>query len=274
MKKIFTFLVANLLLVATFNATLSAQTTLNKIEADLELRPHHRQHPSHPHKQVPDSTTSTNWSGYAAGKDLLNGIDGTVSYVSGSWVVPALSASASDAYSAIWVGIDGYTNGTVEQLGTEQDFINGEQVNYAWFEMYPKASFLIKNFPIHAGDEITAEVAYESDGVFKLTMTNHTQGNFTEIPRARTTSKFAKRSSAEWIVEAPALSTGEILSLANFDPITMYGCKTTINGVTGKINNARWKSEALIMETRTGIIEAKPSALINNGHRFKVKRVQ
>ena len=57
------------------------------------------------------STTSSNWSGYA-----IETNPGDVSKVSGTWKVPAVTGS-STAYSAYWVGIDGYSSSTVEQSG-------------------------------------------------------------------------------------------------------------------------------------------------------------
>jgi len=52
--------------------------------------------------------TSTNWSGYA-----VTGSQGSVTYVAGSWIVPTVTASATNSYSSFWVGIDGYASGTV-----------------------------------------------------------------------------------------------------------------------------------------------------------------
>ncbi len=123
--------------------------------------------------------SSSNWSGYAAypiaqtqspsggGKGKGNGGGGgkkssstaTFSDVTGSWVVPDVIASGSDStYSSSWVGLDGYNDGTVEQIGTEQDWSGGSAQDYAWFEMYPKFGYRIANFPVKAGDVISAEV--------------------------------------------------------------------------------------------------------------------
>ena len=46
--------------------------------------------------------------------------------VKGSWIVPSVSGNTNQtAYSVTWIGIDGYSSNTVEQIGTEQDWING-----------------------------------------------------------------------------------------------------------------------------------------------------
>src|SRR5439155_9436556 len=69
--------------------------------------------------------TSQNWSGYAAETSLSSPQDGAVTDVKGSWIVPAVTASSSSkTYSSAWLGIDGYSDGTVEQIVTEQDWSN------------------------------------------------------------------------------------------------------------------------------------------------------
>src|SRR5205085_4053182 len=115
----------------------------------------------HGHAQAPRlreaSGTSTNWSGYAIPT-------GTTTDVKGTWVVPhtAFSGTAT-TYSSTWVGIDGYDTNTVEQTGTEDDWSGGSlggELHYAWFEMYPRGAYLINNFPVNAGDVMSAEVQY------------------------------------------------------------------------------------------------------------------
>ena len=41
-----------------------------------------------------------------------------VSDVKGTWTVPTVTSSSVNSYSAVWVGIDGYADNTVEQIGT------------------------------------------------------------------------------------------------------------------------------------------------------------
>ena len=111
--------------------------------------------------------TSGSWAGYAVATNLKTPQDYAVSDVKGQWVVPSVSPSTSDTYSAIWVGIDGYSSNTVEQIGTEQDSINGQPTYYAWFEMYPREAYNIDN-PVSPGDTMMAEVKYIGNGSFQL----------------------------------------------------------------------------------------------------------
>jgi len=223
---------------------------------------------------------SNNWSGYASLTNFTQPLDNSVTAVSGTWNVPQVFASspANKTYSSIWVGIDGFSNNTVEQIGTEQDFINGRQSNYAWFEMFPRPAFEIVNFPVHKNDSITASVVYIGAHTFILSIFNNTKRVYTFIPPRYTQSTRAKRSSAEWIVEAPALN--RTLPLARFSKIDFKNCNTVIKGILGSINvsgskdffnnKKAWKHTSIVMTKNDGTKKAIPSGLSNHGKNFNV----
>lgn len=123
------------------------------------------------------ATTSTNWAGYAISASK-------VTAVSGSWDVPTVTGSSKGTtYSAEWVGIDGYTSSTVEQIGTEADYSNGAPSYYAWYEMYPANYYTITQVPIKAGDAITASVT-ASGNSFALTITDTTTGKTDTVTKS------------------------------------------------------------------------------------------
>jgi hypothetical protein len=164
---------------------------------------------SHPNVRI-RASTSSNWSGYAVESTISGPTNGFIKNVTGSWVVPTLypDPSGQNTYVAIWVGIDGYSNNTVEQIGTEQEIVNGVQQNYAWIELYPKAMRIL--FAVNSGDSITASVTYMGNNMFTLSLTDSSIGqSFSHTYKAN-----AQRRSAEWIVEAPW--SGGVLPLANF----------------------------------------------------------
>lgn len=232
------------------------------------------EHCSHPHIPGPTSravpknmVSSTNWSGYVAAGNLNNPANNTVTAVSGSWIVPAVSISNNNTYCAYWVGIDGYTSSTVEQIGTSHNSINGVANHYAWFEMYPGGSYVINGFPLAPGHVISATVQYTNNGVFVLRLYNDTAQVVTTIPTMYTTSLTAKRSCAEWVVEAPYLNG--ILPLTNFTTAYLWGCTAMINGVLAPIVNGSWQNSGLEMITNSGAPKAIPSSpLIDNGSFF------
>jgi hypothetical protein len=209
--------------------------------------------------------TSQNWSGYAVESNLNSPSSGAVSDVKGTWTVPQVSSSGSaHTYSSIWVGIDGYSDNTVEQTGTEQDWTPSGPVYYAWFEMYPKFAYRIVNFPLRPGDQISSEVKYVGNSRFTLTIANLTRG----VKFSTTQRHKAQRSSAEWIVEAPY--SGGILPLADFGTITFTGCSANLSGHAGSISDPAWQYDAIIMADSDGTVKARPSSLSQSGSTFSV----
>jgi hypothetical protein len=198
---------------------------------------------------------STNWSGYA-----VSTADGAVSKVAGSWVVPAVSTSVS-GYSSAWVGIDGWNSSSVEQIGTDSDYVNGHAQYYAWFEMYPLGSVNL-SLTISPGDKISASVGYTGSSQFALSITDVTTGSSFSTTQ---TSSQAKQSSAEWIQEAP--SSGGVLPLANFGTIQFSGASATVNGTAGPADTS-WTGSTLNqvnMVTRTSALKATTSTLSDSG---------
>jgi hypothetical protein len=207
---------------------------------------------------VPSTLTySNNWSGYA-----VNTGAGAVSQVAGSWVVPAVSNNVS-GYSSAWVGIDGFSSSTVEQTGTDSDYVNGQAQYYAWYEMYP-AGFVKLSLAISPGDTISASVTNTSPSQFVLSITDVTTGSSFSTTQ---TSSQAQRSSAEWIQEAPSSIAG-VLPLANFGTINFSGANATVNGTSGPADNS-WSGSTpyqIDMVGRHGALKATTSALTDSGN--------
>lgn len=99
-----------------------------------------------------DSTHSDQtWSGYA--------VTGSEPYTSitGSWKIPAMNCSKGPGDASPWIGIDGWSNDTVEQIGIDLDCRNGKASYHPWVEMYPGPSEYFKD-TVDAGDTLTASV--------------------------------------------------------------------------------------------------------------------
>jgi hypothetical protein len=245
----------------------------SRIQRQFKFQPRHDQLES---RRLLSTVYSTNWSGYGAATNLSSPATGSVTAVSGSWVVPTVTGSRhGTAYSSAWVGIDGLSDSTVEQIGTEQDVSNGTAHYYAWWEMYSSGigqpEQLIPGFTIKPGDAITASVKYTGAGNFLLTISDSTEkemSTFTENTTA-TQRPTALQSSAEWIVEAPTVG-GRQASLANFGSITFTGASATISSTAGPINDSAWQNEAIDMVSSRGRLLDTTSALNSGGTGFTV----
>lgn len=210
------------------------------------------------------------WPGCVAETNLANPLSGVVTDATGSWVVPTAigSFSGGSGYSCIWVGIDGYTNksekqtGTVEQIGTEQDWVNGSPTYYAWYEMYPKPSVTIPN-AVLPGDIIVAEVQYIGNSQFLMKLNDVHRDATTWTFRIMEKSNKPFRNSAEWIVEAPWL--GSVLALANIGTLNISNAAATISGVTGPIDSRNWQHISVTLNDLNGGT-ATPTKLNNYGH--------
>jgi hypothetical protein len=189
--------------------------------------------------------TSTNWAGYAAA-----GAPGSYTSVSATWTQPAVQCGSQNTYSAYWVGLDGDTTNTVEQLGTEADCSNGKSTFYSWYEMYPRGG-RYATVAVVPGHTYHASVTYQGSGNFLLTLqdTSARTAPFTTLQKLNS----AKLASAEAIVEAPW--SGGVLPLANFGSTTFSG--VTANGTTMQSPPA----DGITMVNSTGGIKARPSNL-------------
>ncbi len=208
--------------------------------------------------------TSTNWSGYAVETKLGSPQSHVVTDVKGQWVVPSVTCGATNTFSSVWVGIDGYSDSTVEQTGTEQDCTNGQPSYSAWTEMYPRPSSRI-GLGVKAGDTIFAEVAVSGNGNFTLTLSN-----LTTRQNYQTTGKSnkAQRSSAEWIVEAPW--SGGVLPLADFGTVQITKASATLNGHTGTISDGAWQDDRIDMVNSSNVLKDSTSSLGSGGSSFSV----
>jgi Peptidase A4 family len=163
------------------------------------------------------TTTSTNWSGYAA-------TGSTYTSVSTTFTQPSVDCSKGDGYSSFWVGLDGYSSNTVEQTGTEADCSSGAASYYAWYEMYPKFPVNYAD-PVKPGDSITESVTFSGSSSFTLKLVDSTEGWSQSVTKKLNN---AKRSSAEVIAEAPY--SGGVLPLADFGKVS-FG-NSLVNGAT------------------------------------------
>ncbi len=211
---------------------------------------------------------STNWSGYA--------VSGTTKFsdVVGTWTEPTATCSGSgDEYASFWVGIDGYSSSSVEQLGTDSDCVGSTPSYYGWYEMYPANSVnLGSKYPVKPGDRLTAEVK-ATGTTFTLSMTS-SEGWAFSITK---TSSTAKRSSAEWVVESPEIcsSSCSIAELADFGKLTFANAEAAAGGGADEpISSFTAKNgphRIIMTAADKTTIRSKPSTLTANGEGFTTR---
>jgi Peptidase A4 family len=183
-------------------------------------------------------TTSDNWGGYA----LTAKTNGTITEAFGEWFVPTIQcARNAPSLEDAWVGIDGYSDGTVEQAGTYAYCpSNGVGPYYwDWFEFFPYETIVTMN-AVSAGDLINAYVLYNPDagidgnfGIYTLVVNDldNINASFAVVGNPSTCNSSGCEggvdNSAECISESLA---NQGYNLPNYKTLEFYSCDATVNG--------------------------------------------
>jgi hypothetical protein len=174
---------------------------------------------------------SYNWSGYAD----TSTTDQFFSKVQSSWTVTPVTCTPEDRIVAAWVGLDGLSNTTVEQVGVSAQCYEGSAVYFSWWDMFPSGTVTVGT-TVQPGDKITASVTRTGTS-YALALTDATtSGNNVHIMKtcALTT---CTDTSAEVIVERPGFATTGIAPLAQFNPMSFTGTTVTGGGTAGSISS-------------------------------------
>jgi hypothetical protein len=244
---------------STTHATPAAATAIAKAAIkDLDIGQHGTIHrASHLSKKIDGQSVveTYNWSGYA---DTGSGY----SEVSGSWTEPSASCGSELTLAAFWVGIDGYSDSTVEQDGTLIECYEGTPYQYSWWEMYPSNAIQIVGESVQPGDLITASVNVNGSNYLLTVLDNTNPAN--DISTTQSCSD-CDNGSAEWIAEAPSGSNG-IYPLTDFGTWTLTNSTVDEGSASGVISTFPY--DELIMIDSSGNVEAQPGPLTSGGSSF------
>ena len=191
---------------------------------------------------TPKPFKSTNWSGYAD-----TGKGAAFTEVSASWVVPSVTPSAA-AYSASWIGIDGFNNDYLIQTGTEQDWDAEGVVYFAWYELIPAAPLYLGE--VYPGDHVSAIIQHVGVSTWEIEVADTTR----HVVWSGAVSYTSPGTSAEWIQEAPFdVETNKVLGLAQ------YGSLTFSNLGVGGPGTASATMKPIYMYTKKhGVVRSYP----------------
>jgi hypothetical protein len=209
--------------------------------------------------------TSLDWGGYVVVSSLPNP-QPVVIGVSGSWIVPQVTISQKDAFSSVWIGIGGYTDETLIQIGTAHNSINGSAVYSVWYELLPQYSDTITAMDVAPGDKITASINLvdTAKNEWSVEIVDATKGQ-------RFSQNFfynSSRLSAEWIVEKPTVNN-VLSSLADFGSVTITDAKATTDTNSGTISDFPFSQFTIYDRQNKALVTV--SSLISNGSSFTVK---
>ena len=204
------------------------------------------------------SSTSSNWSGYAAS-------GGKFTSVTATWTVPNVTATASGA-DATWVGVGGLESRDLIQAGTQAMVDRGAVTYQAWIEVLPESSRPVP-LSVTAGDSVTVTLTQSGASDWSIAMKNNTTGE-----RYTTTVRYvSSNSSAEWVQEAPSAGRG-VVPLDNFGALTFTAASAVRDGTRMDLRALDAHAITMINGARQPL--ATPSQLTSDGSGFTVTRTQ
>jgi Peptidase A4 family len=214
-------------------------------------------------------TGAFNWSGYA---DTGTGF----SSVTGTWTVPKVtgcSATGPATIEVFWVGLDGFSNSTVEQDGTGAACGSGVPLTYfTWWEMEPTNTIQAVGTTVKAGDKISASVVRKGTKYTLKVTDSTTSGNNVRLTQSCSAPGGCANASAEWIAERVAFvsSTGKVKfsPLPDFGTWTLRGATAQAGSKSGTIKSFP-DDEVTMFNKQGGHVMARPGALNSKGNSFK-----
>ena len=212
------------------------------------------------------SELSSNWSGYAitAGRPV-------VTCVESEWVQPKVKCHGSTHSSvSIWVGLGGFNQSRLEQIGTAIDCVSGFPLAYTWHESLPRERHEIDSpVPVDPGDRIWAQVRWLSGTTYQLSLANlsHPDG-FT----VKDTNKGLQRTEGEWIAEAPTSCSPSchVLPMPSWGKITFDHIGVTIAGVRSTLMANGSTRVRVRLVSRSGTARAVVTSTATDGASFVV----
>ncbi len=203
------------------------------------------------------TSSSSNWSGYAAS-------GGTFTSVTATWTVPTVSATSTGA-DATWVGIGGLTSNDLIQAGTQAMVDGSGSVEYtSWIEMLPQSSRSVP-LSVSAGDSVTVTITQQRGNDWLIAMKNNATGGSYNV----TVQYDSSSSSAEWVQEAPSVGRG-LVSLDQFGTVQFGGASAVRDGKTMSLSALG--ANAITMINRQGQPIAQPSTIASDGSSFTITR--
>jgi hypothetical protein len=238
---------------------------------------------------------SSNWAGYAI-SDATTIQTGTTDAtqtaplqftdVTATWKVPKVTCSTatSPTYSAFWVGIGGFSDGSqaLEQAGTDADCsARGKPVYYAWYELVPAPATQV-SLKVLAGDTVTTSVVINGTDVLVQVKDRTRKTSFTKHLQMAEPDL----SSAEVIAEAPSSCTAagggcRVLPLANFGTVGFTGIAAVANEHPGTLSDQTWSAAQISLVPRSSrgifggtdnstVAGAVPASVSADGRSFAV----
>lgn len=237
----------------------SYQTFGSMRPANVRLAPTHLPRPMRVANGV---VQSSNWSGYAS----VIKTKVTISEITADFTIPSVNCAKSTlgtsgtAYEAVWAGLDGFSDSTVEQEGVDIFCTSTTSAPsyYAWYEMFPKGPVVFTG--VGPGDAITVTTD-KTGSDWALTLQDVTTGSGFTTKQPCPKGSTCKDASAEVITEDPGTST-PFYDLADFGMVNQTAILLhSSTGLRGSMYSPKlWNIDELEMTDGSDDVMALPGA--------------
>jgi hypothetical protein len=209
----------------------------------------------------PDAVTHNNWTGY-----VLVGHTEGFGQVTGEFKIPAVVCTSANSKASFWIGLDGYGNGTVEQVGISTDCVNSMPQYRTWWEMYPNSTQY--QFYAAPGDTISMLVKYVG-GAWNLALTDLTVDNNDHkfnVTEKCPSGHVCENMTAEAVLEADGGKNLSNFKSAGFSEIQAVDSSHVTTGLVA--NGSVWGLAEVLMTGANGQNLADPGAITGNGQNY------
>jgi hypothetical protein len=211
----------------------------------------------------PAAVTYSAWTAY-----VLVGHTEGFRQVTGDFKVPTVTCTSATSKASFWIGLDGYGNSTVEQVGISTDCHGGVPSYLAWWEMAPNGTNY--KFTVYPGDSISMLVKYIG-GAWDLALTDLTRDDNAHkfnLSETCPSGNVCENMTAEAALEADG---GKNLSKFTTTGFTEVQAVDSSYATTGLVaNGSVWGLAKLLMTGSNGQNLANPSTITDNGEVFSL----
>jgi hypothetical protein len=166
--------------------------------------------------------------------------------------------TSGTAYDAIWAGLDGFNDGTVEQEGVDIfcTSTTSAPMYYAWYEMFPNGPVAFTG--VGPGDAISV-TTQKTGSDWALTLHDITTGGGFTTKQPCPKGSTCKDASAEVITEDPGTST-PVYDLADFGMVNQTAILLhSSTGLRGSMYSQKlWNIDEIEMTDGSGGVMAVP----------------
>jgi hypothetical protein len=208
-------------------------------------------------QEPPTLQPTSNWSGYVGTNAYYTGVNALIQ-------APMPAALQRLGVVASWVGIGGTTTRDLIQAGVAE-VNSGPFFTYqAWYELLPENSRQVV-MDIDPGAWVSVDIHEVAYNLWQISIVNGTNVWTRQFQYA------SCHCSAEWVVEEPAIYTGQLLPLAGVTGANFAKMSAIANGTP--VNPTQLYPQTVGIVSPAGALKARPTPLGGDGASFSVSTV-